>query len=249
MIIKEPQGKDIPALRALWQQAFGDSDEFLDGFFSLGFSYGRGLWRGDALQAALYWFDCRLEGNKLAYLYAVATEKAARGQGLCRALMENTHGYLRELGYAGAVLVPGNEGLFRLYEKLGYRAFCPMETVTVTAGAPVAVQTVSPEEYAAQRERQLPVGAVEQRGNALAFLQTFARFYRGEGCLFCAGKEKDTVYFQEYLGDRELLAGVTAALGGTRGVVRLPGGEQGFAMYLPLTENAPQPAYFGLPLD
>ena len=81
------------------------------------------------IAAALYWFDCDLPHwasptefsvRKLAYLYAVATAKAHQGQGLCRALMENTHEHLRQLGYDGCILSPQSEGLFTMYGKLGY---------------------------------------------------------------------------------------------------------------------------------
>ena len=37
MIINHPQPGDIVGLRLLWQEAFGDSDSFLDGFFRTGF--------------------------------------------------------------------------------------------------------------------------------------------------------------------------------------------------------------------
>ena len=38
MIIKAPQVSNIPALRALWKDAFGDTDTVLDAFFQTAFS-------------------------------------------------------------------------------------------------------------------------------------------------------------------------------------------------------------------
>ena len=38
MIIKSLTAQDLPALRRLWQQAFGDPDSFVDRFFAKGFS-------------------------------------------------------------------------------------------------------------------------------------------------------------------------------------------------------------------
>ena len=49
---------DLPALRALWQQAFHDSDSFLDRFFHTAFSPARSRLAAvdGVIAAALYWF-------------------------------------------------------------------------------------------------------------------------------------------------------------------------------------------------
>jgi predicted acetyltransferase len=155
MIIKSPEDRHIPNLRQLWQQAFGDSNETLDAFFATGFSPDRChyLMENDTVVSALYWFDCQLNGQKLAYLYAVATDEKYRGRGLCRALMENTHSHLLEQGYAAAVLVPGTENLFCLYEKMGYATFGYVWEFTCKAeNAPVQLQKLTAAEYAQKRK-------------------------------------------------------------------------------------------------
>ena len=43
MITKIAKEADIPALRRLWKQAFGDDDQLLDSFFSIAFSPDRCL--------------------------------------------------------------------------------------------------------------------------------------------------------------------------------------------------------------
>jgi len=110
MIIDLPSASDIPALRALWKEAFGDSDEFLDSFMSTAFSPCRAMCAkdGEKISAMLYWFDCECRGERVAYLYAVATAKGYRNRGICSALMERTHGHLSEKGYTGVLLVPGS---------------------------------------------------------------------------------------------------------------------------------------------
>ena len=183
MIIKE----DIPALRRLWQEAFADTDELLDKFFSVGFSFDRCncVRKGGEIAAALYWFDCRWGDKKVAYIYAVATQKALQGQGLCRALMEDTHRLLAASGYSGAVLVPGNEGLATLYAKFGYRNFCPVAQIRVRTEKILAAEAISPAEYAALRQRYLGKNAVLQDMSALNFLATYGGFYKGENSIFC----------------------------------------------------------------
>ena len=122
MRIDYPEENRIPQLRQLWKEAFGDDDAFLDKFFSTAFAADRcrcGI-VDDKLAAALYWFDCRWQNRKIAYIYAVAVAKSCRGQGLSRTLMDAAHSLLKTQDYAGCILVPADAGLFRLYEKLGF---------------------------------------------------------------------------------------------------------------------------------
>ena len=54
-------------MRSLWQEAFGDEDDYLDIFYSTAFSPDRCLClsKEGKMQAALYWFDCELRGEKI----------------------------------------------------------------------------------------------------------------------------------------------------------------------------------------
>lgn len=250
MTIKHPTQDMIPGLRTLWQQAFGDDDRFLDQFFTTAFSPDRCLCipAEDAVAAALYWLDCTCRGEKLAYLYAVATDLSYRGQGLCHALMSKTHELLQGHGYAGIILVPGSESLFRFYEKMGYAAFGGMEQFHACAEKPpAALRQISPEEYAALRKRYLPEGSVLQEDVTLAFLQTQMNFYAGEDFLFLAANNDENPFFSEYLGNRQFCGNVLSTLGMAEGQFRTPG-QNKFAMYYPLSSAVP-PSYFGLALD
>ncbi len=249
MTIDKP--RQLPALKALWQQAFGDTSAFIDGFFETGFSPDRCrcLYVDDSLAAALYWFDCLWKDKRIAYVYGVATDTAFRGQGLCRRLMEDTHSHLRHSGYAGAILVPGEPGLFRLYEKLGYIPCCPMETVTLSAGtAPAPVKPVSVAAYAASRQEHLPADAVWQDVAALTYGETFLNFYESAHSVFCGTVEGNVFYFQEFIGNVEDVPGITRHFGCESGVVLFPGG-QPRSMYLPLDEDTALPTYFGIPFN
>ena len=251
MKIDFPQGEQLPQLRGLWREAFGDGDEFLDLFFESGFSPERCrcVTLDGQIAATLYWFDCHCDGRKLAYLYAIATRKSCRGQGLCARLMADTHALLTQKGYAGAVLVPGDEGLFRMYEKMGYETCSHISQETFSSnGKPLALRSVSREEYARLRRQLLPAGGMIQEGDNLDFLEKLAAFYAGDGFVFCAGTENGRVWAPELLGPPEAAPGILAALGAEEGSFRFPGTDRPFAMYRPLTD-ASAPQYFGLAFD
>ena len=131
MIIDNPSEKDFPSLLNLWKEAFGDSDEFINTFKETAFSTKRSrvIKKDDEVLAALYWFDCTVYGRPIAYIYAVATLKAYRGQGLCKRLMIDTHTHLKNSGYEGAILVPGSKELFEFYKNLGYKTCTYIKTV------------------------------------------------------------------------------------------------------------------------
>ena len=250
MIIDHPTPALYPGLKKLWQEAFGDTDEFLSSFFSTAMESCRcfAATEGTAVLGALYWFDCTCRGEKLAYLYAAATAKAYRGRGICHRLMEHTHRHLQCLDYAGTVLVPGEKSLFAFYGKMGYETFCNSETFPCRAGEKgLALQTPSQEEYARLRKALLPPGAVVQEGENLDFLSRQATLYTGNGFVLAGRKEGRHFTALELLGNADP-QGILAALKCQTGDFRNFGTGKGFAMYRPLTD-APPPTYFAFAFD
>ena len=252
MTIDHPTPEQLPQLRALWKQAFGDGDAFLDGFFSAGFSPNRCRCITDSgrIAAALYWFETEYRGLPLAYLYAIATDKDFRSRGLCRRLMEDTHALLTTLGFAGTILVPAEESLFSFYASMGYREFGTHREFTASASGPAAIlHPISTEEYARLRRLYLPEDAVLQEGAALAFLQTYSVFYAGSGLLLAAVRDGSSLCVPELLGDPAQAPGILAALDAPEGTFRIPGQGKPFAMARSLTSTSLPSGYFGLALD
>ena len=243
-----PTPEQTFGLRQLWQEAFGDSDAFLDHFWRTGFSPSRCLCigEGNAVYAALYWFDCSLEQRKIAYLYAVATGKSHRGQGLCRQLMDATLAHLQKTGYSGAILCPENEGLFAMYRKMGFSQQLSVREFTALPGeTPVTLRTVDAAEFARLRRKVLPVDGVLQEGESLPFLAGFVQFYAGDGFLLTGSLEEGKLSAMEFLGDCTLAPGLLTALGAKSGDFRTPGEGTPFALYAPLDHHA-APGYLGL---
>lgn len=249
MIIDHPDSHHIGALRSLWKQAFGDSDDYLDSFFAHAFSYERCrclLIQGKPV-AAVYLFDCQWNGNKCAYLYALAVEQAHQGQGFSRMLLTDTHAFLCRQGYAGAIMEPATPALGAYYRRLGYVPFGGRQEITVTAAPPtISALSCGALSYARARAALLPKGGVVQEGATLALLQDQYRLLCGED--FAAVAIPEEAFFPEFLGDIQKLPGLLAGLGMENARVRLPGTENQ-SLYLSLDGTAQTPAYFGLPLD
>ncbi len=252
MRIDNPNKEQRPALRALWREAFGDSEEFLDLFEKTAFSPNRCrcvMLDGQTI-AALYWFDCTCHGEKAAYLYAVATAKAHRGQGLCAALMKDTHEHLRSHGYTRVLLVPSTEALFAFYGKLGYQAFGGVNefsAIASTEGIPLG--RIGIDEYALRRRMLLPTGSVIQEKENLHFLQAQAELYEAEDLLLAARREGNCLFGIELLGDPALAPRILRTLECREGRFRVPSNRKRFAMWLPLSQDAAPPSYFGLAFD
>ena len=240
-----------PQLQRLWQLAFGDEESFIRDFFSQVYRPERCrcvLVDGQAA-AALYWFDGECRGRRLAYLYAVATHPDFRRQGLCRALMADTHSLLTKLGYDGALLQPAEAWLRPMYQKMGYRNCCTVSQFSCTAGTPIPIQAVEPREYAHLRRKYLPEGGVIQEGNNLNLLALMADTYAGMDFVLAAAPEEGQLNCLELLGNRAAAPGILAALGYDIGTFRAPGNDVPFAMFRPLREAVPAPTYFGLSFD
>ena len=251
MIIDRPTADDKPALWRLWQEAFGDPEDFLEDFSRTALSADRSLCAkvDGSLAAALYWFDCSCRGKKVAYVYAVATARAHRGKGICHRLMDQLHRILAARGYVGSLLVPGSESLVSFYEHMGYRSFCGMtEFYCTAAGDPAPLVPIDGSTYGQLRRDFLQEGAVVQEKENMDFLSTLCQLYSGPGFLLAARKEADKLLALELLGDQTAAPAILMALGCAEGSFRRIGVGAPFGMYRPITD-APPPTYFALAFD
>ena len=287
--INEPTADMLPALRDLWKEAFGDNDAFLDCFYSTAFDTSRcrvacvdntssEIKTDDShnttpnIAAALYWFNCIVDDQRVAYIYAVATAKAYRGNGACHILLEDTHKHLKSLGYSSVVLVPGNEALVNLYEGCEYELCTKRSRIECSAeDMGIMIREIDTEEYATLRREFLPARAVIQEEENLDFLATQAKFYTGRRILNTNEEMHDTIdinstnklhhfllaaqienknlYGIELLGDSTLAPGIVHALGCKDGTIFTPGKDENFAMWHALKEDALEPGYFGFAFD
>ena len=252
MKIDHPVPKQYRQLTSLWQGAFGDSEEFIDGFFCTGFSPARCrcMVINKKVAAAFYWMDVRWNQQRFAYVYAVAVDEKRRGKGLGKRILKDVQEHLSLRGYAGVLLVPGSESLRGYYEKLGYRTCTYVHEFSARAGEEAAaLRRIDREEYARLRTLLLPEGSGIEEEENIAFLETMAFFYRGENLLLAAHGENGKLWCPEYLGDPAAAPGVLKALNCAEGHFRGPGDTFPFAMFLPLKEDARPPKHLGLAFD
>jgi len=271
----EPDEAMLPQLRELWKEAFGDNDDFLDNFYSTAFDKARcrvacvknaandsNAVASNNLAAVLYWFDCTVDNQRVAYVYAVATAKEFRGNGACHLLLEDTHKHLKSLGYSSVVLVPGNEALVHLYEGAEYELCTKRSRIECAAeDIGISVREIDKEEYSALRREFLPANAVIQEDVNLDFLATQAKFFTGaiidsseetehkKSFTLAGSIENENLYGIELLGDSSLAPGIVHALGCKDGTFFTPGKDEPFAMYHGLAEDSAVPNYLGFAFD
>ena len=122
-IIRDGKPEDRPALKALWKIAFGDSDEFIDGFFAAFLKPG-GCVTAEAdgkVVSAMYiigenrLFPFRNKSLSAGYTYALATLPEYRGRGIGTAVYRAACERALQAADAACVL-PAEASLYPFYE-------------------------------------------------------------------------------------------------------------------------------------
>lgn len=252
MNFEHPGPEQIRQLLQLWKEVFGEYDGFWELFLETGFQpdHCRCITENGQVAAGLYWFDCSCNADKIAYIYAVVTDPIHRGRGLCRKLMADVHGILKDRGYASVMLVPADEGLREMYRKMGYDECTTVSELVCTGGESAAeIRTIDAEEYAWLRREYLPEVGVLQEGKNLSFLAAQAQLFTGADFLLAAYLENDRLQGVELLGNTAAAPGILRALGCKTGTFQIPGKDRPYAMLHKLKEHAVIPQYFGLAFE
>lgn len=125
--IRHPRVSEYESLKALWQTAFDDTKESLDFFFRNTVSSERVLaaFDGGEPVSVLYMLESEIAAKGKAYsayyIYAVCTHPRYRGKGLMKSLFSELFKVAAGRGIDYLFLVPEEEYLFGVYEKLGFK--------------------------------------------------------------------------------------------------------------------------------
>ena len=259
-MIRFAEPRDYQQLKALWMNAFGDSETAVDAFFIQRHKDENMLVdiRDDKAAGMLTMLPVTLstsggQSYQARYIYAVATREDCRRQGVSTALLNAAYAHMKSLGEAAAVLVPATPDLFAFYEKRDYKTFFSLDILTVnTAELPPfphqgKFDTCSAVEYARLRDKAFENSGLYVRWDEPAVsyaVQTFAKpcgvtavsWAGGHGCAAWETAEDGILVKELALPDGGVLTALSVLhrmLNAKQYTVRLAQGT------LPVAENKP----------
>lgn len=236
--INEYRHEDIPSLKRLWTETFGDVPELVDRFFELLPSMGTGLVAesGGELLGAAYVLDAELWCPeklpvKLGYIYAVAVEPSARSNGIGAKLVAACERYCWENGIEICTTLPAEESLYAWYERVGgFQAAtrCMYETVFPSDRA-AEINPLFADEYAFKRADILRgKNYVNLNYGYMLFQEALCKTYGGglfecNGGIACGYVDNGVLMVKEALNDTpEFIPALCRRLGAKSALVRRP---------------------------
>ena len=119
-MLTTPANSDIPQLKVLWQDIFGDDTKDIDEFFKTLFVHKNTLiWKSnDKVVSMLYMLP--YEHN--IYLYALATLPDYRGRGIMKKLINEACEIAKKHGAKAVFLIPAT-GMEAYYEQFGFTIY------------------------------------------------------------------------------------------------------------------------------
>lgn len=246
--LKRAAPPDREAIHRLWMAEFGDTPDFIDRFCGwCGLEQVFLLWEDGTPRTmiAAPLVDVTLPGGgsaRAGYLYALTTDRAARGSGFGRMMLNYADFCLQNQGADCAVLVPAQPSLFQFFGSVGFEAAFALEERSVrgselSAPGTGVLRPAEPGEYQTIQEERLagtphmvsPLGLLEQQ-KALC-REAGGDLYRldlphGSGCAAAEGQPDGSVLFRELLAPAEDVADALTLLHGRLAApaytVRLP---------------------------
>jgi predicted acetyltransferase len=127
--------KDIPLAKALWKQAFNDTDAFIDWYFDSKVLPGQSLGLFDnglasVLHMIPYTVSVQHRPLRSAFIAGAATDKSRRGEGLMRTLLRESLILMRQRGILLTHLYPFQH---EFYERLGWGTYSYVRKQDITA--------------------------------------------------------------------------------------------------------------------
>lgn len=158
------RSEDVGALRPLWKGCFGDSDEFISGFFDALPALGGGVVAevSGEIAGAAYGLCCQRlvdgEGREtpMGLIYGVGVKESFRGHGIGEALSRAACELCISLGAKIVCTEPAEESLAAWYCRiLGFEKALFRELASYEAKSGPACRRLTAAEYSARREELL----------------------------------------------------------------------------------------------
>lgn len=274
--------EDWPDCRALWKAAFGDDDAYIDNYYVNQYRPEQVLTLKEegVLRSMLVLFPTQLRWpdgglTRASYLYALATDPAARGQGYASFLLRYTDFYLGEQAVPFLTTVPAQPSLQAFFAVSDFQPCHPIDEaeLPMPVPGPEPARPTAATAYREIREKLLEGTAHTVYDEAYLDYQkkvsalTGGGLYRmetsrGPACAV-AELEGELLDIRELLapagGQGEALAALAAALPGKRCRVRCPAGRGelpgtvrrsfGMGKRIPAAPKELGESYFGLAFD
>ncbi|MBQ8611108.1 MAG: GNAT family N-acetyltransferase [Oscillospiraceae bacterium] len=207
-MIRKATEQDIPALKTLAAEAFGDTPAFCELSFRT-FAGIDNIWLDDEDGAAAMALavSVTLNDKPGAYLYSVATRRALRGSGRMTALLESIKRYGEEQGWAFLCLLPASDSLFEFYAQRGFETAFYRQEYTVPirrnllATAEFDDVTVALLPQLRKKLCSVPAVTLHQQGLVAVLTDYYSSggcSVRNEGAYGFFRVEEDTLHFDEF---------------------------------------------------
>lgn len=212
----------LPQVKKMWADIFGDTDDYIELFFSKVYAPNRALVAtvGDTVVSMIFFpgRDMLLQRQhiRVGYVCGAATMPEYRGEGIMTAMIEAAHKYMRLSGDAGAVLIPASDSLYGYYKKRGYHEFFKRDVLTLPAAPPVALtDDIAPLSdlevlsslYAGFADGQRNIVLQDAKSYEIVCKEyaEYGRLYqwKEKGFLFCR-PEQDRVIVDEFISPEQL---------------------------------------------
>jgi len=195
--------RDREAVKAMWEQCFGDSEDFIDFYIQnrmnelnmlVIYREGRAVSMASFLPADIQTSVGNLEGY---YVYAVATLPEYQGQGLSGRLLD----FAKRHWGKPLLLSPAAPDLRIFYAKRGFqpvydRKLYVLQPVRETKAAEPVLCPVSPADYKAVRDAKWQgAGYVAWLEQDIAYAMEHAAFQLGESLLLQEGDRRELVMY------------------------------------------------------
>jgi GNAT superfamily N-acetyltransferase len=140
--VRLAQKGDIVRQKEIWKLCFGDSDRYIDFYYSNRYQETETvlLLEDQEICSMLTMLPIRIlaptkQTFKAAMLYAIATHPQHQNRGFASQVIDFTHQSLKEEKKSFSVLVPAEKHLINFYRKRGYQdGFCIREAVFTQEG-------------------------------------------------------------------------------------------------------------------
>lgn len=163
-MIRLAKAEDMPELTFLWQQAFGDEEPFIRGFYSLlpGMGFALVAVHENRVVAAAHvitgmdYIDSTGHAHPAAYLYAVSVREDLRGAGIGGILVEAAAKEALRRGAEMITTSPAEESLYPWYaQRIGTVFTLSRTSHSALPGPMLSCTPISAKEYACRREQLL----------------------------------------------------------------------------------------------